>query len=41
MLRMINEILKNMYKHLNEFKENANKQLNEIGKTMKDMKGLQ
>jgi vacuolar-type H+-ATPase subunit H len=37
-IRIINEIEEDTYKHLNEFKENTNKQLNEIRKTMQDMK---
>jgi hypothetical protein len=30
MIRMINEIKEDMYKHLSEFKESINKQLNEL-----------
>jgi hypothetical protein len=38
MIRMINEIKEDIYKHVIEFKEDTNKQLNEIRQIMKDMK---
>jgi coenzyme F420-reducing hydrogenase alpha subunit len=36
-VKITNEIRKDIYEHLNEFKENADKQLNEVRKTMQNM----